>query len=69
MTEFIQSLYGDFCLSRVAAKRSVNSKGDRRGKITEALITNFELDEKSLGMDNRSAISRASAASRFVFSA
>lgn len=47
MTEFIQSLYGDFCLSRVSAKRSVNSKGDRRGKIAEALITNFELNEQA----------------------
>lgn len=47
MTELIQSLYGDFCLSRVSAKRSVNSKGDRRGKIAEALITNFEMDEQS----------------------
>jgi DNA adenine methylase len=43
MTEFIRSLYGDFCISTVFAKRSVNSKGDRRGQISEALITNFTM--------------------------
>ena len=44
MTEFIQSLYSDFCISTVFAKRSVNSKGDRRGQIPEALITNFTMN-------------------------
>ena len=43
MAEFIRSLYGDFCITTVFAKRSVNSKGDRRGQISEALITNFTM--------------------------
>ena len=43
MTEFIQSLYSDFCITTVLAKRSVNSKGDKRGQISEALITNFTM--------------------------
>ncbi|MCY3750953.1 MAG: DNA adenine methylase [Gammaproteobacteria bacterium] len=47
MTEFIQSLYSDFCITTVLAKRSVNSKGDRRGQIPEALITNFIMSRQS----------------------
>ncbi len=43
MTGFIQSLYGDFCITTVFAKRSVNSKGNKRGQISEALITNFTM--------------------------
>lgn len=31
----------DFTIDKVLAKRSVNSRGDRRGKISEALIRNF----------------------------
>ena len=45
MTEFIQSLYSDFCITTVLAKRSVNSKGDKRGQISEALITNFTMSK------------------------
>lgn len=40
---FFDELYNnpDFKIKRVDAKRSINSKGNGRGKITELLITNY----------------------------
>lgn len=40
---FFDNLYNnpDFNIKRVEAKRSINSKGNGRGKITELLITNY----------------------------
>jgi DNA adenine methylase len=43
MTPLIRKLYAGFPLDAVFAKRSVNSRADRRGKISEALVRNFEL--------------------------
>ena len=40
-TEFIQELYKDFNIHVVHARRSVNSKGDGRGKVEEVIITNY----------------------------
>ncbi len=39
--EFFDDLYGEFRIQRVAAKRSINSKGDGRGEINELIITNY----------------------------
>lgn len=39
--EFFDELYGRFRIHRVPAKRSINSKGDRRGEINELIITNY----------------------------
>lgn len=43
MTDFTRSLYKDFHTDVVAATRMVNSRADRRGKVSEALITSFPL--------------------------
>ena len=43
MTDFTQSLYKEFHIKPVAATRMVNSRADRRGKVSEALITSFPM--------------------------
>ncbi len=43
MTDFTRTLYKDYFFYRVFAKRVVNSNAERRGKVPEALITNFRL--------------------------
>lgn len=40
-TPFIRTLYSDYNIIEVQAKRSINSKGDKRGSITELLIKNY----------------------------
>lgn len=37
---FFDDLYSDFSISRVNAKRSINANPEKRGKLTELLITN-----------------------------
>lgn len=37
-TEFIREIYKDFEIIEVEAKRAINCKGDKRGKISELLI-------------------------------
>ncbi|MCC6796109.1 MAG: DNA adenine methylase [Candidatus Hydrogenedentes bacterium] len=41
MTPLVKELYAKFTIDEVFANRNVNSRGDRRGKISEALIRNF----------------------------
>lgn len=42
-TDFIKELYKDFEIIEVISKRAINSKGDKRGKITELIIRgNYE---------------------------
>lgn len=41
MTPLISALYARFTIDEVFANRAVNSRGDRRGKIPEALVRNF----------------------------
>lgn len=41
-TTFIRSLYSDFCIDNVKCGRSINSKGDKRGKVDEVIITSYE---------------------------
>lgn len=38
---FFDDLYEDYDISRVWASRSVNAKGDKRGKLTEILVRNY----------------------------
>ncbi len=38
---FFDKLYTDYTISRVQARRSINSKGNKRGAIKELLITNY----------------------------
>src|SRR5690606_16368331 len=37
---FFDELYSDFNIQRVEAKRNINANPDKRGKLTELLITN-----------------------------
>lgn len=39
--DFFDELYGKYNISRVDAKRAINSNSDGRGKITELLVTNY----------------------------
>jgi len=41
MTPLIQNLYKGFVIDKVYANRAVNSRGDRRGKVCEVLVSNF----------------------------
>lgn len=38
---FFDDLYKDYNIKRVYASRSINSKGDKRGKVSEILVTNY----------------------------
>lgn len=39
--EFFHNLYEGFNIRRVSARRNINSKSDKRGAITELVITNY----------------------------
>jgi DNA adenine methylase len=39
---FFDSLYSDYFIDRVSAKRAINSNGERRGGISELIITNYQ---------------------------
>lgn len=41
MTDLVRELYDGYELEAVLARRFVNSKGDKRGHVSEALIRNF----------------------------
>lgn len=41
-TNFIKDLYKDYVIITISAKRSINSHGNKRGKIEEVLIKNYE---------------------------
>ena len=41
-TPFIQNLYKDYHIHVIEAKRSINSKGNKRGNVEEVIITNYE---------------------------
>lgn len=40
--DFIRKLYGDFNIYTVQSSRSLNCKSDKRGKVSEVLITNYK---------------------------
>lgn len=42
MTDTVKNLYKPFRIDPVMASRAVNSRADRRGKIAEALVSNFD---------------------------
>lgn len=42
--DFIEDLYKDYIVERVAAKRTINAKADKRGAIDEVLVRNYELN-------------------------
>ena len=39
--DFFDELYHSFYISRIKANRAINSKGSRRGKVTEILVQNY----------------------------
>jgi DNA adenine methylase len=41
-TPFIRELYADFCVDDVQVARAINSKGDKRGKVGEVIVTSYE---------------------------
>jgi DNA adenine methylase len=41
-TPLIRELYGDYNIIEVQARRAINSRGDRRGPVTELLILNYD---------------------------
>lgn len=40
-TPFIRNLYKGFCIDTVQCGRSINSKGDKRGKVNEVIVTSY----------------------------
>lgn len=42
-TPFIEDLYCKFNINYLYASRSINSKGDKRGKIKEIVVTNYKI--------------------------
>lgn len=42
-TEFIKDLYKDFKINFIYATRSINSKGNGRGRIAELVVTNYTI--------------------------
>lgn len=44
--DFFDDLYSDFLIKRVDAKRSINSKADKRGSLKELLITNITSNQQ-----------------------
>jgi DNA adenine methylase len=49
---FFDDLYADYNIKRVWASRMVNANADKRGKLTELLITNFDLNKNILSAVN-----------------
>lgn len=50
--DFMDDLYKDYTIERVHAARSINSKGDKRGKITEILVHNYTDTKAASFVDN-----------------
>ena len=46
-TPFIKELYKEYIIEIVNAKRSVNSKADKRGEIEEVLIRNYVINTEN----------------------
>ena len=48
--DFFDDLYSDFNISRVKARRSINSKPDKRGELTELMILNYKNEKLYSGI-------------------
>lgn len=42
---FFDEIYSEFLIARVQARRSLNAHGDKRGKLSELLITNYSNEQ------------------------
>lgn len=49
-TLLINQLYQDYYIHHIEAKRNINSKGNKRGKVEEVIITNFN---NKVGFDSK----------------
>lgn len=47
---FFDDLYANFSISRVDAKRSINANAEKRGKLKELLITNYNISNQTLAI-------------------
>lgn len=41
-TKYINELYSDYNIHIISAKRNINANGNKRGKVEEVIITNYE---------------------------
>lgn len=41
-TKYINELYSDYNIHVISAKRNINANGNKRGKVEEVIITNYE---------------------------
>lgn len=46
-TPLIRELFGDYVVEKVEAARSINSKAERRGKISELIVRNYRTETSS----------------------
>ena len=42
--DFIENLYDKYIITKVGAKRAINSNAEKRGEIDEVLVRNYELN-------------------------
>jgi len=49
--DFFEKAYFGYNIFRVLASRAVNCNGDKRGKISELLITNYKYEPRTLAFD------------------
>ena len=45
-TEFIRDQYSNYIIDTVQAVRNINSRGDRRGNVSEVLVRNYTASRK-----------------------
>ena len=48
---FFEKAYSGYNIFKVSASRAVNCDGDKRGKINELLITNYQYEPKTLAIN------------------
>ena len=51
-TILVNELYKDYNIHIIEAKRSINSKGSKRGNVEEVIITNYEVDTSFNNLNN-----------------
>jgi DNA adenine methylase len=49
---FLDDLYNNFFIERVIASRSINVNPNKRGKLTELLVRNYEMTQSTTNRDN-----------------
>ncbi len=54
---FFEDAYAGYNIFRVSAGRAINSKGNKRGKISELLITNYQYEPQALASNCNTILS------------